>query len=85
MARCRVKTADEDRDAVLAEWRRMTERDREATGVKMPAYKLSSGLHWVVIPAEIKRIVKVLGADHPFAKFAAKGPFEVQGTDPLAM
>jgi hypothetical protein len=43
----------------------------------------SSGLHWIVIPAEAKRIVKVLGADHPFGAFAAKGQFEVQGTDPL--
>ncbi len=83
MARCRVSKAEEDREGVLAEWRRMTERDRQATSVKMPAYKLSSGLHWMVIPAETKRIVKVLGTDHPLGAFAAKGPFEVQGTDPL--
>ncbi|NCG20802.1 MAG: hypothetical protein GWP91_17480 [Rhodobacterales bacterium] len=83
MARCRVNTADEDREGVLSEWLRMTERDRIATGEKLPAYKLSSGLHWIVIPAEAKRIVKVLGADHPFGAFAAKGQFEIQGTDPL--
>ena len=87
MARCRVNSADEDREGVLTEWLRLTERDRIATGEKLPAYKLSSGLHWIVIPAEAKRITRVLGADHPDTLDSAhglgEGQFEVQGTDPL--
>ena len=83
LARCRVSAPEQDPDAVLAEWSRMSERDRSATGGgKIPAYKLASGQGWVVSGAELARIGAALGPEHPLSQFAAGGPFEVVGDTP---
>jgi len=84
LTRCRVQRADEAPEAVLKQWLRMTEKDRAAFELKIPVYKLSTGLHWIVGVDEAKRIARTLGPDHPFGAFAGEGPFEVQGTDPFA-
>ncbi|MCB9679481.1 MAG: hypothetical protein H6737_30530 [Alphaproteobacteria bacterium] len=83
LARCRVQAVSDDPQGVLAEWLRMTERDREASGPKLPAYKLATGKHWVVTAPEAATIRAALGADHPLGAFAT-GPLVVEGPDPLA-
>lgn len=85
LSRCRVPDVASDPEGVRDEWLRMSARDRAAapTG-RVPAYKLASGRHWSITAPEAARIAEALGPDHPLGAFAAAGPFEILGDDPLA-
>lgn len=84
LSRCRVDSVSDDPDGVLAEWLRISERDRAATGVLVPAYKFASAEHWILSAAEAAQIRRALGVGHPLGAFA-DGEFTVQSaSSPLS-